>query len=952
MDVETRGIRMGSDLAVTCRLALSVVCLVLAGDSRARAVTLTAQGLRESRICVKGDADPVVRCAAMDFQDHLERMTSIRVPVGEQEGAGFNFVFGGGVTAAAIAVTKPAEFSDDGSFTMSVDARRLVILGANAEAVSNGVYEVLHRLGCRWYFPGEVGRYVPRRSELTFSEGTSEVMPTYACRLGIAPGASTWPVPDDFSSQQKLWAARNRAGGWRWHGAGHSYQYLVPVKNYLKDHPEYFAQVKGKRQGPNLCTANAATVEVAARTAISWLKAQPRRIVCVSPPDGGGFWCECPLCVERYPVSQTNVSDRVVDFANRVGAIVRREFPDALMTHYIYSEYVQPPKRYRPEPYLLGWFTLWGTTGYSNHAPFTSPVNERARRLFEAHAELYATMGIHPYYGHYNWFTSWPMERHIAADMPYWARHKTRLFYSETHTNWATQWWNFYLMYRFAWDAGSDLGAIRTEFYRDFCGAAGEFVRAYDDLIAEAFGSRGYISGTRGEDYGRYTPEVLAKANSLMERARDAAVSQGHPYSERVEWLRRGFRINQLWCSAHHHIQAFAQGRDLRDKDKAATLLKDLVAFLKAPEQAGAVETDNLNFVRVIEARLGELTGGTAFKPGAFTYRDDLDGGGKALMHAKAMSGFHPRTWGLNLSPGGKGVIEWEPAAMGGVLGSLTFFLVGTNKGRSPTVEVSADDGKTYTIVSPSDPRSDKKLQYDLKAIAKGRRRVRVRVTAENPGSQEIVALDQIEFRGQIEASMPVPGRFEEAIRAFEAQDRQKPPPSGGILFVGSSTIRLWDTAGCFPGLPVINRGFGGSMYSEVLHFADRIILPYKPKAIVLYAGDNDLAFGKTPDQVYADVEALIRKLRQSLPDTRIVVLSIKLSNSRWALKDKMVELNRRMEQLCKGDSKLTFVDVGSPLLGPDGRPVPDLFLKDSLHVSPKGYEIWAKMLRPILSAP
>ncbi len=190
---------------------------------------------------------------------------------------------------------------------------------------------------------------------------------------------------------------------------------------------------------------------------------------------------------------------------------------------------------------------------------------------------------------------------------------------------------------------------------------------------------------------------------------------------------------------------------------------------------------------------------------------------------------------------------------------------------------------------------------------------------------------------------------WEKAILAFERQDRVTPPPQGAVLFVGSSTIRLWDTNTMFPDLDTINRGFGGSTYADVLLYADRIILPYKPKTIVLYAGDNDIAAGKSPEQVLADLKALIRKTRQTLPQTRIVILSIKLSNARWKLRDKMLKVNSMMQDLAKRDPKITYADLGKLLLDADGRPRPELFLKDGLHLNPSGYGIWAAALGPIL---
>jgi lysophospholipase L1-like esterase len=191
--------------------------------------------------------------------------------------------------------------------------------------------------------------------------------------------------------------------------------------------------------------------------------------------------------------------------------------------------------------------------------------------------------------------------------------------------------------------------------------------------------------------------------------------------------------------------------------------------------------------------------------------------------------------------------------------------------------------------------------------------------------------------------------RWESRIRAFEAQDKKQPPPKEGILFVGSSSIVGWDLKKCFPGLPAINRGFGGSQVADSVHFAERIVLPYRPRVIVLYAGDNDVAAGKTPQQVLADYRAFVNKVHAALPKTRIVFVAIKPSLRRWHLVGKMREANRLIRAAAAKDPRLVFVDVDGPMIGADGKPRPELFRKDGLHLNAAGYKLWSDLVRPHL---
>ena len=194
--------------------------------------------------------------------------------------------------------------------------------------------------------------------------------------------------------------------------------------------------------------------------------------------------------------------------------------------------------------------------------------------------------------------------------------------------------------------------------------------------------------------------------------------------------------------------------------------------------------------------------------------------------------------------------------------------------------------------------------------------------------------------------------RFETEIRAFEDSDRVNPPRRGGIVFIGSSSIRMWpDLRADFPGLNVIQRGFGGSRLDEVVRYAPRIVFPYKPTLIVLYAGENDLAENRTPAQVFDAYKAFVKLVRDSLPQTPIAFVSIKPSPSRWELIDKMRVTNQMIRDYTAAHPGLTFVDVFPMMIGPSGRPRGELFVSDSLHMNHNGYAIWRGMLLPIVSS-
>ncbi len=192
------------------------------------------------------------------------------------------------------------------------------------------------------------------------------------------------------------------------------------------------------------------------------------------------------------------------------------------------------------------------------------------------------------------------------------------------------------------------------------------------------------------------------------------------------------------------------------------------------------------------------------------------------------------------------------------------------------------------------------------------------------------------------------PEKWAAAIDKFTTADKTNPPPRDAVVFVGSSSIVKWTTLEKdFAGHKVINRGFGGSELYDSVYYVDRIVIPYAPRTVVVYAGDNDLKAGKTPEKVLADFKAFVAKIHAALPKTRIVYIAVKPSPSRWNIKDLGIKTNALIAAECAKDSRLRFADIWDPMLNEKGEPRPELFVKDMLHLSPAGYEVW----QPVVAA-
>ena len=211
-----------------------------------------------------------------------------------------------------------------------------------------------------------------------------------------------------------------------------------------------------------------------------------------------------------------------------------------------------------------------------------------------------------------------------------------------------------------------------------------------------------------------------------------------------------------------------------------------------------------------------------------------------------------------------------------------------------------------------------------------------------------VAALLAIGISARAEAPDPDPGRFAAFIATFGKWDQQNAVPENPILFVGSSSIRMWPTAMAFPGRPVVNRGFGGSEISDVIHYFDQVVRPYNPVKIFLYAGDNDIGRGKSPAQVFDDYIQFAGMVETTFPDATLYFLSIKPSDLRWQHWPAMMEANSLIRDHAEQHDKLGYVDLATPLLDENGQ-TRNVFIEDGLHLNSLGYALWQQAMLPYL---
>ncbi|MXZ70036.1 MAG: G-D-S-L family lipolytic protein [Acidobacteria bacterium] len=195
------------------------------------------------------------------------------------------------------------------------------------------------------------------------------------------------------------------------------------------------------------------------------------------------------------------------------------------------------------------------------------------------------------------------------------------------------------------------------------------------------------------------------------------------------------------------------------------------------------------------------------------------------------------------------------------------------------------------------------------------------------------------------------PTRFEEAIQAFEAEDSAMMPPEGAIVVTGSSSIRRWHPSlkQDLAPLTVIPRGFGGSTMQDLEYFLDRIVIKYKPRAVVIYEGDNDTAYGVAPEEIVGRLESIVDRIHAEVPEARVYVMSVKPSLARVDVWDKAQEANALSQRFADSHDLVSYIDVANPFLQSNGQVMDDIFIDDGLHLNEKGTEIWASTIKAAL---
>jgi len=205
----------------------------------------------------------------------------------------------------------------------------------------------------------------------------------------------------------------------------------------------------------------------------------------------------------------------------------------------------------------------------------------------------------------------------------------------------------------------------------------------------------------------------------------------------------------------------------------------------------------------------------------------------------------------------------------------------------------------------------------------------------------------------QLETFAQTSRPFWDEIQSFQKKDSLSTPPKNGIVFLGSSSFRMWgDAEKIFKKYQVINRGFGGSTLSDAINYLDYLVQPYQPRQVVIYSGENDIAMGTGAEETFERLKTLAEKIREKQPEVPLVYISMKESPSRVQFRDSLIKANNLIKTYISSLPNAVYIDVNTKMLNKDGSTRPELFKEDMLHMKKAGYDIWEKALRPALLKP
>lgn len=763
------------------RGVISILAFALSmAIAQAAPVTLVEDGVALGAIHVPARPTLQEQFAAEELQHYLEKASGVRLPM--KQGAPER-------DASAIVVAQVNRLglvghsAGRGEAALGVEGvvnrtagNHVIVAGGGPRGVVYAAYDLLERLGYRWYWPGEIGEVTPSLPTVAIEDLAVAREPSFVRRHSMGGAADGGADPQwgadvvDWlvKARQNFWLknppgeqyegfVERRGGSYTKIGSGHNWQHIIPAERYFDTHPEWFPLVKGRRRPEGqLCLSNP---EVLARLTDYALQgaaqmAQDPSIMFIDMTQNDGYgWCECDACRAIDDRDPSTHADILLWAINQIAETVRERYPEAVLFTFAYAGTAGLPNWITPADNVM----IEQTNYCFNYgASFLNPNSGRGtlyKELIDAWAPVTALHGIYEYFGFYNWLEALPVTLYrLPEEVPYYKQLGVHGFYSETEERWSTNHLLYYAFARMWWNHETDVPAMFDEFIRLFYGPAQEPMRRFYLALETSGGPDRYWSGDVGNLTSIFPQPLRAQCRVDLDEAKRLAA--GDPLvTARLAFVELGWRYTERHLEAMEAHQEFNRAPSERTRAAAAAAWRRYVDYFdELPGTHAFAERDLTRFRERAQKQLAAYALDLRALPvGEFSYTDSLQNGGNALLHGTVDS-MYAGTWGLCLHPRQSGALTYEVGAEPGhILKSLRFwFEGGMTEGVSNAIEWSLDGQSWQALAENVAPTSD--AVYDLSAQVAGRQRVWVRARyAGDALDRDWCALYRVGISGEVQ---------------------------------------------------------------------------------------------------------------------------------------------------------------------------------------------------------
>ncbi|MDO8585720.1 MAG: DUF4838 domain-containing protein [Armatimonadota bacterium] len=501
------------------------------------------------------------KVAADELASLIEKMTGAKPQVAtvidKSEIPATKAIVVGSLAADLGAIPPKSKYGIDGS-VVQVEKDRILLAGETPLASYFAMVRLAEMAGCRWYMPGELGEIIPKLDELAFKEGNYEEVPTVWSRYLWFHGGD-----DAAVSGQSRWLLHNRQYG-RVVSCGHNWENILPASRYFKDHPEWYASIHGNRVPFMLCTTNEEMTKEFIKNLKELIKANPSQTWWSISQDDGNWFCDCGNCRALDPNLKEvampdlpQITDRLVNFYNKVATEVVKEYPDKYFCFLAYISTIAPPLREKPHPHLM---PMIAPIFHSSYRPIGAPDCEDMQALktyVEGWSGMCDQIAFYDYGFNLNDLVlPYTRESQTRLDMPFLARNKTGCVCIETSNVWQNLLPYYYLLARMNIDPGLDADKVVNEFYRDFFGPAASDMQAYMTMLDRAYSTCEYEVGGEWIAPIIFTPRFMKKGDALLSSAERKARGD-KVLQRRIEMWRFGFEDIRLFFQLRKLMHQF-----------------------------------------------------------------------------------------------------------------------------------------------------------------------------------------------------------------------------------------------------------------------------------------------------------------------------------------------------------------------------------------------------------